>query len=802
MWRSEDQRANKDYFSTRLSLETEAYIPPVRVMVQHGLAMARSTASGPVKASSGTIGEFCREQSCASHDSECSFEGDEHTFGPWDVKRQMNYYHHHSEQMELSSSYKMLVDEEDKPHCSSFSSPTPPNNTFTNSRLPEKATPPTSATPRAHTLPFNASNSAMLRFVAVKKRQFHQQRLKGRFRKVGADDSLQWTPPTPSCPSTSRLQLVPSVKRDIVRSNDTRTLRLRRQSSITLSSAYSRYLSAKPLPILRSGSLKKEKNSIRKRLASMNRNKPLPPIPFPFLSPDKTEVELEPFGSSFASSLSLKTVLNEDDHGKAPLGEADLIPSKECLESRSDQIERPNKDGNKANPTAEKIQGKNSYYCLYGFLLSSPRNTKPNESYHLEPNHHPTTIDTSDKIVKAIANSTVDSAIANLTSIKVEATCPPFSSAEVTSHPYSHSQNNQKNLARSINVDTGNKKDKDQDEPPCSKIDDLRLRSPSFKAHIHSLDMFRFPLRRSPLERHSLLYRPRVLHAHRLSLPSTMSTTPLLARALDLHTFSPSDMGPYSAACSVSTLPKEFKDNPRDDTSSPPSKAHPADKARPLDMASPSMVPKSLLRRSESCSHISHRPTLSLDSSKKALLSLQARRVNKPDAKVVRLPDIQTTTTSYSSSVVVLSQGTDALNTPPGEDFLQGDALLKFHDGHDHDYQLQVSDRDRTVTDALLMDVTTMDAFKAVSGGDMTSLEMRRSNVEVSANKEPQSLEPSMTGLEALSGAPVVDAGEIKRFFKRSHALRELVTTEETYVYDLETLTKVSIFVHVPGSSF
>ncbi|KAF9294963.1 hypothetical protein BGZ74_011027 [Mortierella antarctica] len=593
----------------------------------------------------------------------------------------------------------------------------------------------------------------MLRFVAVKKRQFHQQRLKGRFRKVGADDILQWTPPTPSCPSTSRLQLVPSVKRDIVRSNDTRTLRLRRQSSITLSSAYSRYLSAKPLPILRSGSLKKEKNSIRKRLASMNRNKPLPPIPFPFLSPDKTEVELEPFGSSFASSLSLKAVLNEDDHGKAPLGEADLIPSKECLESRSDQIERPNKDGNKANPTAEKIQ------------------------------------------VKAIANSTVDSAIANLTSIKVEATCPPFSSAEVTFHPYSHSQNNQKNLARSINVDTGNKKDKDQDEPPCSKIDDLPLRSPSFKAHIHSLDMFRFPLRRSPLERHSLLYRPRVLHAHRLSLPPTMSTTPLLARALDLHTFSPSDMGPYSAACSVSTFPKEFKDNPRDDTSSPPSNAHPADKARPLDMASPSMVPKSLLRRSESCSHISHRPTLSLDSSKKALLSLQARRVNKPDAKVVRLPDIQTTTTSYSSSMVVLSQGTDALNIPPGEDLLQGDALLKFHDGHDHDYQLQVSDRDRTVTDALLMDVTTMDAFKAVSGGDMTSLEMRRSNVEVSANKEPQSLEPSMTGLEALSGAPVVDAGEIKRFFKRSHALRELATTEETYVYDLETLTKVHLRV-------
>ncbi|KAG0087605.1 hypothetical protein BGZ92_007198 [Podila epicladia] len=562
----------------------------------------------------------------------------------------------------------------------------------------------------------------MLRFVAVKKQQLYQQRLKGRFRKVGVDDILQWTPPTPSYPTTPRFQLVSSVKRDIVRSNGTKTLRLRRQNSITSTSAYSRYLSAKPLPILRPGSLKKEKYSIRRRLASMNRNKPLPPIPFPFLAPEKTEVEPEPFGLFFASSLSLKVVLNDDDRGKVPLGTTDIIVSKKYPESRSDQIERPNKNGNKANPTAEIIQ------------------------------------------VEAIANSTVDKTIANLTSIKVEATCPPFSSAEDTSHPYNHSQNIQKNLASNINVDTGTMKDTGQNEPPCSKIDDLPLQSPSFKAHTHRLDTFRFPLRRSPLERHSLLYRPRVLHAHRQSLPLTMSTTPLLARALDLHTFAPSDLGHISTACSVSTLPKESKDHPKDETSSPPCKFRPADNAQPLDMTHPLMVSKSLLRRSESCSHISHRTSLSLDSSKKALLSLQARRVNKPYAKVVRLPVIQTTTTSYSSAVVDLSQGTDALDTPPGEGLLQGDALLKSHRGHDHDYQLQVSDRDRTMTDALLKDVITVDAFKAVSA-------------------------------EALSCAPVVDAGKIKRFFKRSHALRELETTEETYVYDLETLTRVHLRV-------
>lgn len=770
--------------------------------------MARSTASGLVKSSCGTDGEFCREeQPFASHDSECYSEDDERTRGSWDVKRQMDNYHNHSEQMVLSSNFKVPADEEDKPHFSLFSSTTP-HDTFTISyppkitAIPRTSTipqrPPSSPVPplQTHTLPFNASNSAMLRFVAMKQQQFHRQRLKGRFRKVGAEDILQWTPLTPSQSSTCRLQRVPSVKRDVVRSNDTKTLRLRRQSSNTSSSAYSRYLSAKPLPILRSGSLKKDKHSIRKRLASMNRNKPLPPIPFPFLALDKTEIELEPFDSSLDSSLSLKAVLNESDDKKALSSEIDLIPGKERLKSPSDQIERPNKDENKANPSAEKTQGKNSYY-FFGFLLSWPRNTKPNESYHLEPNHHPTAIDTSDKKVETIVNSTVDSTIANLVSINVEATCPSLTSAEVISHPHGHSQNNQSSPSSNINVDTGNKKDKDQDEPRFSKIDDLRLQSPSFKAHSHRLDTFRFPLRRSPLEKPSSIHRPRVFHAHRQSLPPTMSTTsPLFSRSLDLHSLSPSDLGLRSStAFSVSIVPKEAKNHPKDDTSSPPTKIHLADEARPPDVVRPSMVQRSLSRRSESCSHISHRPTLSLDSSKKALLSLQARRVNKPDAKVVRLPDIKTTTTS-SSSVVVLSPSTDVLDTPIGEIFLQGDAILNYHDSDYHNYQLQVSDRDRTVTDALLVDVTTVDAFKEV-----VSLEMKHSTVEMSVNKKPASLEPSV-GLEARSGAPVVDAGEIKRFFKRSHALRELETTEETYVYDLDTLIKVSIFVRTPESRF
>ncbi|KAF8999252.1 hypothetical protein BGZ52_010500, partial [Haplosporangium bisporale] len=183
-----------------------------------------------------------------------------------------------------------------------------------------------------------------------------------------------------------------------------------------------------------------------------------------------------------------------------------------------------------------------------------------------------------------------------------------------------------------------------------------------------------------------------------------------------------------------------------------------------------------MLRRSESCSNISHRPSLSFASSKNALLGLQDRRVNKPDAKAVRLPGIQTTTAWSSPQGVI----TDVDTQSPGEHILQGDIAFK---PHDDDYQLQVSDKDRTETDALLVEVTTVDAFKEVHDDNMT-MEMEPGVTRV---KEPLSLEPSLR-LD-LSGE-ILDASDIKRSTRRSHALHELETTEATYVYDLETLIK------------
>ena len=86
-----------------------------------------------------------------------------------------------------------------------------------------------------------------------------------------------------------------------------------------------------------------------------------------------------------------------------------LLHDKECL-TRSDQEQElsPGDDENKAEYTAQK-QGKQ-----IPFLSLPWQNTKPNESNHFRPNHHPTAIDASDKIVEAVANSTIDNTIAKL----------------------------------------------------------------------------------------------------------------------------------------------------------------------------------------------------------------------------------------------------------------------------------------------------------------------------------------------------------------------------------------------------
>ncbi|KAG0335089.1 hypothetical protein BG004_000150 [Podila humilis] len=307
---------------------------------------------------------------------------------------------------------------------------------------------------------------------------------------------------------------------------------------------------------------------------------------------------------------------------------------------------------------------------------------------------------------------------------------------------------------------------------------------------------------------------------------------------------------------------------------------------------------RSTLRRSESCHLVlrSHRPTLSFNSSKDALLSLQARRINKPDAKVLRLPDIQTTATS-NSNINTTAPTTAAVTTSPVQPKVttsypknggqpsvtvqtstnltivkddqtnsssescvlpqehlilnSQEKLIKSQDGDDddddddgqEDYQLRVSDRDRTVTDALLVEMTTLDAFKADStaAGESTSTtptptttntmaassladqstlsedvcstmgNITKVNKQVSmatrspieeddghiANLENAKATAAMSMATLATETPDItsDAGEIKRFVKRSHALCELETTEETYVDDLDTLIHVHLRV-------
>ncbi|KAF8946837.1 hypothetical protein BGZ47_011228 [Haplosporangium gracile] len=286
-----------------------------------------------------------------------------------------------------------------------------------------------------------------------------------------------------------------------------------------------------------------------------------------------------------------------------------------------------------------------------------------------------------------------------------------------------------------------------------------------------------------------------------------------------------------------------------------------------------------LLRRSDSCSSISHhRPSLSFNSSKKALLSLQARRVNKPDAKVHLLPEILTTATGSITSTLgpavrAIPQGRiDAQLEGSGNDGLlsgletpvatvvlldtvfktatlptlfceppvlapatvakvvatagMASAVVDFPQDNT-DYQLRVSEKDRVVVDSILIELTaaetfpletkTMDGNDMVAGGDVSQTGVSvhgddgkgeqgiKSTTTTAAvvvhestlrEKPPPLSETNLsTALTAfkLESGPVIDAGEIKRFVKRSHALQELEATEQSYVNDLDVLAHVHL---------
>lgn len=283
-----------------------------------------------------------------------------------------------------------------------------------------------------------------------------------------------------------------------------------------------------------------------------------------------------------------------------------------------------------------------------------------------------------------------------------------------------------------------------------------------------------------------------------------------------------------------------------------------------------------LLRRSESCSKISHHsPSLSFNSSKTALLSLQARRVNKPDAKVHLLPEILTTATTTITSApgpavsVPLREADLRLEVGEDDGLLSGletpvatavlfdtsrtastpssmmpcetplltiapKAVTKLtatasltsaavESPQDNtDYQLRVSEQDRIVIDNILTELSTPKDFPSetkiiidVDAGEKSqttvpapgddsqlvhgtdSLSTAPVVVFESMSEEtPQpttetTLSTTLTAFK-IESVPVIDAGEIKRFVKRSHALQELEATEQSYVNDLDVLVHVS----------
>ncbi|KAG0212248.1 hypothetical protein BGX28_006601 [Mortierella sp. GBA30] len=140
------------------------------------------------------------------------------------------------------------------------------------------------------------------------------------------------------------------------------------------------------------------------------------------------------------------------------------------------------------------------------------------------------------------------------------------------------------------------------------------------------------------------------------------------------------------------------------------------------------------------------------------------------------------------------------------------------------DYQMQVSDQDRNVVNTILTELSTTCTYRNNTAPETDALITEDSQrcsdrcepeaiLETSSDRGPRAadaiimtkhsndvnagdlaLETGLaTTMQALSvvPSPTIDAGETKRFVKRSHALQELETTEESYVNDLDILIHV-----------
>ncbi|KAG0257566.1 hypothetical protein BG011_003884 [Mortierella polycephala] len=358
------------------------------------------------------------------------------------------------------------------------------------------------------------------------------------------------------------------------------------------------------------------------------------------------------------------------------------------------------------------------------------------------------------------------------------------------------------------------------------------------------LDCYRFPARKSPIELAPLIGSRLHRHGHHQSMPQSSMHPVLLSNGSDTNSPSNPERSPDICLCCTSTSTTTSLSEQRTETdhtstqvcSKKGSNVMPDITHRDHQDADAGLKRRrgqQRLRRSESCSMITHRHSLSFNSSKNALLSLQARRINKRDAKVHRLPDIQTTTTLSTTSPrfkeLSRSNKVEEVTISELKSSKPSSSTSECHILHSSitdktsavespqditDYQMQVSDEDRDAIDTILTELTTTKAYKTdptqrqtTSTGPGESqtdtLELRTEAADnpesedigpstITANKGPQ---PGLTvELDAYNIDPnsAIDPGEIKRFEKRSHVLRELESTEESYVQDLDVLMHVS----------
>ncbi|KAG0324153.1 T-lymphoma invasion and metastasis-inducing protein 2 [Dissophora globulifera] len=225
--------------------------------------------------------------------------------------------------------------------------------------------------------------------------------------------------------------------------------------------------------------------------------------------------------------------------------------------------------------------------------------------------------------------------------------------------------------------------------------------------------------------------------------------------------------------------------------------------------------------------------SVEVTASSTALLSLQDRRINKPDAKVHRrLPDIMTTppaplimTMATIHNRVSAEVSGEALSNLPSSsrpmnlehftafsaqnlDTTMADpagwvgntreeelAMVLRTAGmspqEDISGQTCIPAKTQTVSDAAPSDGMSQ-GVNAELPNDLSRLNLPA--ITAISNVDASTLNSALTSaLETftIDPSPVIGAGKIKRFVKRSHALQELETTEDTYVNDLDILMHV-----------